>query len=275
MIHFRSLASGSSGNAYLLRTSNTTLLVDAGIPVSRLDKILRSEGVEPERLTGVLISHEHRDHCSAAADLARLYGTPLWANEAVLRSAGLSGLPSAAVIEAGRSVLLGDVEVQTFPVPHDAVQPVGFLLTTQGRRIVVATDLGKPTPDVSEAVEQADLVVIEANHDPEMLANGRYPPHLRRRVAGPTGHLANYQAAEILVKHVKDDGVDVWLAHLSRNNNTQAMAVKTVTGMLRAVGLGALRVHVAQRDRPSLTWTGVPPARQLALFPSDAGVTSW
>lgn len=269
MLHFRSLASGSSGNAYLLRTEKTALLFDAGIRYSNLERFLEGEGLTPDRLTGVLISHEHRDHCVAAEDLARRHGVPVWANEEVLGATGLRGLPSAAVLEVGRPMLFGDVEVTSFPVSHDAVRPVGFMARTQERTLVVATDLGKPTPEVTEAVSLGDLVVIEANHDPEMLWNGSYPMYLRRRVAGPTGHLANEQTADILVKNVRHERVDVWLAHLSKNNNSASVALRTVRGVLKTMGLSGLHVDVARRDRPSLAWNGMPRPAQLSLFSSE------
>jgi phosphoribosyl 1,2-cyclic phosphodiesterase len=266
MLYFRSLASGSSGNAFLLRTDTISLLFDAGLRRSTLESMLADEGVPPASLGGILISHEHRDHLGSAEEMAERYQVPVWANDEVLRAAGMQGLPSAAVMDVGRPMLLGDVEVTSFPVSHDAVRPVGFVIRAGGRVITLATDLGRADGHLTEAVAEADLVVLESNHDPEMLHSGRYPPHLRKRVAGPTGHLANYQAAEIIARHVKSDGVDVWLAHLSRNNNTQALALRTVGGITRASGLARLRVGIARRDRPSLVWTGEAPPRQLSLF---------
>jgi phosphoribosyl 1,2-cyclic phosphodiesterase len=269
MLYFRSLASGSSGNAFLLRTDAITLLFDAGLRHSTLEKHLEAEGVSPRSLGGILISHEHRDHLGAAAELAELHGVPIWANDEVLRAAGLQGLSSAAVLDVGRPMLLGDVEVTSFPVSHDAVRPVGFVIRVGERVITIATDLGKPDGHLHEAVAAADLIVLESNHDPEMLHTGRYPPHLRRRVAGPTGHLANYQAAEVIARHAKSDEVDVWLAHLSKNNNTQTLALRTVGNILRASGLSRLRVGIARRDRPSLIWSGEPRPKQLSLFDAE------
>lgn len=266
MLYFRSLASGSSGNAYLLRTETISLLFDAGLRRAALEKLLEAEGVPPARLGGVLISHEHRDHLGSAGELAGRHGIPVWANDEVLRAAGLEGLSTAAVLDVGRPMLLGDVEVTTFPVSHDAVRPVGFLIRTGGKVITIATDLGRPDGHLTEAVAAGDLVVLESNHDPEMLHSGRYPPYLRKRVAGPTGHLANHQAAEVLAHHVKNDGVEVWLAHLSRNNNTQSLAMRTVAGILRASGLSRMQVGIARRDRPSLIWSGQARAKQLSLF---------
>jgi phosphoribosyl 1,2-cyclic phosphodiesterase len=266
VLHFRSLASGSSGNSFLLRTHKANLLFDAGIRLASLERYLAAEGVAPDELSAVLISHEHRDHCTSALDLAQRYNVPIWANFDVLKAAGLHRLPTAAVLEVGKPMMFGDVEVRSFPVPHDAVQPVGFTARVGERTVTIATDLGRATTEVTEAVASADLVVLEANHDPEMLWNGSYPPHLQRRVAGPTGHLANEQCADILVRHAKGEHIEVWLAHLSRNNNTATLALKTVGGMLKTMGLGSVRVAVALRDRPSAVWTGAGRPTQLSLF---------
>jgi phosphoribosyl 1,2-cyclic phosphodiesterase len=267
---FRALASGSSGNSYLLRTPGATLLFDAGLRLNALRTHLAAEGIDPSAITALLISHEHRDHCAGAQDLATKYRIPVCANSEVLQAAGLSGLPSAEVMDVGKPMKFGDVEVTSFPVPHDAVRPVGFVARVQERTITIATDLGSVTDEVIEAVEQADLLVLEANHDTEMLQRGRYPYHLRRRVAGPSGHLSNTQTANALVRHLSRHDVDVWLAHLSKENNTPALALRTVQRALKARGWDSVTVGVAQRDRPSLRWDGIGRPRQLSLFAEGA-----
>ncbi|GAC1324444.1 MAG: MBL fold metallo-hydrolase [Chloroflexota bacterium] len=271
MLLFRALASGSSGNAYLLRTGRTTLLVEAGLRLARLEKALVTEDTRPDRITAVVVSHEHTDHCVAARDLATTFGIPIMANEDVLRAAGLHGLSQATVLPVGRPTLIGDVEVTPFSVSHDAACPVGFSIRHAGKTIVIATDLGMPTSSVVEAMSGADLLVLESNHDLELLHRGRYPYHLRRRVSGPTGHLSNAQAASLLTKHLRDESVEVWLAHLSKENNTPALALKEARQTLKSVGLGRVHVDVALRDRPSLRWTGHARPRQLDLFDTFAG----
>jgi phosphoribosyl 1,2-cyclic phosphodiesterase len=267
---FRALASGSSGNAYILRTDTSQLLFEAGVKFPMLEKHLLTEGIDPAELSAIIISHEHRDHCQSAGDLTARYGTPIYANEKVLRATGLHSEKAAAILDVGKPQRFGDVEVTSFGVSHDSVCPVGFVIRIGERTIALATDLGTANTDVVEAVERADLVVLESNHDHDMLRQSRYPSHLRQRVAGPTGHLSNTQAAGILVKHVKHEGVDVWLAHLSRENNTPALALRTVQRSLQAVGLGSVGVAVAQRDKPSVRWDGRPRPRQLALFAGEA-----
>lgn len=267
MFVFRSLASGSSGNAYLLRTEKVALLFDAGLRLPRLVAHLRAEGLSPDRLSAILISHEHRDHCCGAPELASAFGVPVYADVDVLGATGLHGRREGRVLDLSSPAVFGDVEVRCFPVEHDAIRPVGFAIRVQKRTIAIATDLGQPTPEVANAVSGADLVVLEANHDLNMLNHGRYPHHLRRRVAGPTGHLSNAQAAGILSRHVRDERTEVWLAHLSKENNSPALALRTIRTHLNGAGLRSMSIQVAQRDRPSARWTGQLRPTQLSLFP--------
>lgn len=266
MLLFRALASGSSGNAYLLRVRGTTLLFEAGLRLPRLCQYLAAEEVDPRSIDAVLISHEHRDHCLAARDLATSFGTRICAELDVLRAAGLEDLPSSQVLDLDAPNLFGDVTVSCFPVDHDAVSTIGYLINADNRAIALATDLGSANDSVAAAVRSADLVVLEANHDREMLLNGRYPHHLRRRVGGPAGHLSNSQSGGILARNVCGEAPEVWLAHLSKENNTPALALRTVRRFLKAAGRDDVPVDVAGRDRPSLRWTGRPRPRQLELF---------
>ena len=271
MLQFRALASGSSGNAFLLRTEKVSLLFDAGLRFTTLRKYLALEGVGPAGLSAVFISHEHRDHCAAIPELVGDARTDVYANAAVLTALGLGGASSARVLDTGKSAVLGDVEVTSFPVDHDAVEPVGFLIRCGRRAIALATDLGRASMPVAEAVAEADLVVLESNHDPYMLHEGRYPLHLRRRVGGPTGHLSNTQAGTLLAQHARTGrGTEVWLAHLSKENNTVPLALRTVRSHLSAAGLGRIPVSIALRDRPSLRWNGAPRPQQLSLFGEEA-----
>jgi phosphoribosyl 1,2-cyclic phosphodiesterase len=266
---FRVLASGSSGNAFVLRTNASTLLFEAGLRLPRLTKYLAAEGISASDLSAVLISHEHRDHCVGAEEIASEHGVPLYANEQVLRACGLAHLACVDVMPVAQTKSFGDIEVTSFPLEHDAVRHVGFFVRSQGRTLTIATDTGRATADLREAVSESDLVVIEANHDLEMLQRGPYPYHLRRRVGGPRGHLSNLQAGSIIVKNVKRTDVHVWLAHLSKENNTPVLALRTVKRMLQGEGM-TLNVEVALRDRPSLRWTGVPKPQQLSLFQNEA-----
>src|SRR5947209_1111209 len=182
---FHALASGSSGNAYLLRTEKVAILVEAGLRLPLLRTHLAGVGLRPEELTAVFISHEHRDHCLAARDLAVDCGAAIYTNAHVLKAMGLHDLSSSRVVEPGETVLVGDVEVSTFRVQHDAVCPVGFLIRARDRTICLATDLGQGTDEVQEAVNRSDLVVLEANHDYAIVPHGRSPSPSPRRAWSP------------------------------------------------------------------------------------------
>ncbi|MGH2442835.1 MAG: MBL fold metallo-hydrolase [Chloroflexota bacterium] len=266
MFSFRALASGSSGNAFLLRTAQVALLFDAGLRMPSLARYLLLEGIAPEDLNAAFISHEHRDHCLSAGDLIAEHNVPIWANAEVLVTTRLHGLDSVHELSVGRPTQFCDVEVVTFPVHHDSVRPVGFLIRVEDMTIVIATDLGHAGREVHRAVAQADLLVIEANYDPNMLETGRYPRRLRRRVAGLNGHLSNQQAAQLICERAKNRSISVWLAHLSKENNAPALAVRTVNQAISRSKLSGLQVEVAKRDRPSLSWSGESAPRQLSLF---------
>lgn len=233
--------------------------------MQKLEKFLGTEGVLPGDLTAVLISHEHHDHCLSAPDLADL-GVPIWANEDVLQTGCLRKLLNTNVLKLEEPNLFGDVEVSCFLLSHDSVRPVGFSIRSRDRAVVLATDLGEPTDELVTAIKAADLIVLEANHDRGMLLRGRYPYRLKERVAGPLGHLSNDQAAYILTSHLQHQTAEVWLAHLSRENNTPAKARRTVLRELKAAGLGAVPLRVASRGRPSLRWDGTLRPSQLTLL---------
>lgn len=270
LLAFRALASGSSGNGYLLTTRKVSILIEVGLRISKLRDYLAAEGISPDALTAAVLTHEHTDHCVGASDLSRLHGVPICANVEVLKATGLDGLPEATALPVGVPTSIGDVEITPFPVSHDAVRPVGFFLRVGSRSIAIATDLGRATDEVTEVISAADLVVLEANHDLAMLRDGRYPPYLRKRVAGATGHLSNDQAGAVLADHLSDRTAQVWLAHLSKENNSPRLALRTVRRHLAAVGRASMKLAVAGRDKPSLRWNGDLPPRQLDLFPTGA-----
>lgn len=259
------LASGSSGNAYVIRFGETALLVEAGLPASRLTEYLRSVGQDPRQLSGILLTHAHGDHSRGARQLARMFQIPVFATSGTLHRAGLDDLDLACAIPPDRPWSIGGVEVVACPVPHDCAEPVAFHLAGEGSAVCVVTDLGHAPDYLPALLAGADLVILEANHDQRLLWEGPYPPALKRRVGGPHGHLSNIAAARCLIALRPAPPREVWLAHLSRVNNRVAVALATVRCALVAAGLGQVRVAVARRDRPSLEWRARA-AEQLALF---------
>ncbi|HKP52500.1 MAG TPA: MBL fold metallo-hydrolase [Chloroflexia bacterium] len=262
-VRVSALASGSSGNAFLVEVAGTRLLFDAGLNAATLDYYMRQRGVLPSQLAAIFISHEHIDHLRGVGILARRYRLPVVASEGTFLAGAyqFGHLPEKVVQLPGREVHIsgvdgtGDVAVRTFVVSHDAAEPTGFWIEAGGRNIVICTDLGCETASIREPLEAADLLVLEANHDVDRLWRGRYPPALKRRVAGRYGHLANADAAR-LVSELARDGRPrtVWLAHLSAANNTPALAFDAVTEPLKCEGCTHLEIAVLARDRPSHTW---------------------
>jgi phosphoribosyl 1,2-cyclic phosphodiesterase len=261
-LHVSALASGSSGNAFLVEAGSIKVLFDAGLNAGTLEYYLRLNGTSPSELAAIFISHEHIDHLRGAGMLARRYRLPVVASEGTFLAGAhqLGSLPEKVVQRPGREVHIGDdgeVTVRTFAVSHDAAEPTGFWIEVGSYHIVICTDLGCETASIREPLEAADLLVLEANHDVERLWRGRYPPALKRRVAGRFGHLANADAAR-LVSELAREGRQrtIWLAHLSEANNTPALAHDAVTEPLKREGCAHVEVAVLARDRPSHIWHG-------------------
>jgi phosphoribosyl 1,2-cyclic phosphodiesterase len=277
-----SLGSGSGGNALLVQTSRTAVLVDAGFSARILASRLRQAGATPAMLGAILLTHEHADHACGAAAFAAAHGVPLVADPRTLRAvfdqtpAGLVGQAARDALpreelHVGRSMRLGDLEVRSFPVSHDAAAPCGYVLSTGAWTVTIATDTGECAPPVVEALRGAHLLVLEANHDRERLLAGPYPWHLKRRILGSTGHLSNEQSAEALAQALDDGPRWIWLAHLSKMNNTPDLARAQVREYLWARGLGHARIQVAPPgmgpawDSSALLDGGAPSAPPAAV----------
>jgi phosphoribosyl 1,2-cyclic phosphodiesterase len=261
-----SIASGSSGNAYLLRAEGATILLECGIPLGRIVSFLKRIGISPYDLTGVLLTHDHSDHTRSARRLSDTYQVPIFATPGTLGCASLRDAALARPIGSEQPFRAGDLEVSAFRVPHDAHEPVGFRITAQAATVAITTDLGHVTGEVQRHLQDNDLLILEANHDVEMLQNGPYPTFLKRRVLGQHGHLSNAATAQALAACRDRVPAEVWLAHLSPTNNRPQIALDAVSAHLETAGLGHVQVRVAERHRPSLHWTATPKPRQLSLF---------
>jgi phosphoribosyl 1,2-cyclic phosphodiesterase len=279
-----SLGSGSSGNALLVQSGETSVLVDAGFPARLLAGRLRSLGVAPASLDAILLTHEHGDHACGALSLAYQHGIPILSDprtiNALLKQSSREARPTGWTPErielsAGRSAQLASLEIRSFAISHDAVAPCGFTLSTAAWRVGVMTDTGMVGSQAIEALCGAHLLVIEANHDKARLLDGPYPWYLKQRILGPTGHLSNEQTGEALTQMLDDGPCWLWLAHLSRTNNTPDLARAQVSELLRSRGLKHIKPAPLPReigpvwDTASL-WGGATPA------PADAreGVTA-
>jgi phosphoribosyl 1,2-cyclic phosphodiesterase len=256
-LQITSLASGSSGNAFLVQTTTGTMLVEAGLAARTLDRHMRRRGVDPSQLDAIVISHEHHDHVQGAATLARKYGLPIIASvgTATAMREEWKGLDVRILDTEGLTI--GGADLYGFPVPHDAVEPQGILLSHAGHTAAWALDLGHVPEHVAPILQQADLIVVEANHDRErLIKQAPYAWSVKNRILSKTGHLSNLQAAELLQQVGSDQRArSVWLAHLSeRANDNPAGVVRLIKGILDISGISSLRLAVAERDRPSVAW---------------------
>jgi len=227
------LASGSSGNAIFLAFNQVKLLIDVGISARRIESELAGLGVKASELNGILITHEHSDHIKGLDVLARRHSIPIYAREAtwnVIPCRDKLSSRYCRIIDEMFSI--GEVEVEAFNILHDAVDPVGFVFWSAKRKYVVATDLGVVTNEVEEKLAYADAVILESNHDLNMLMNGSYPLYLKKRIRGNKGHLSNHDAGYALAKIPRNRPMQVFMAHLSQHNNHPDVAENTIREIL-------------------------------------------
>ena len=249
MLRFRSLASGSSGNATLIEGSDglhrTRVLVDCGLGLRQLMARLAVEGIGPADLHGIFITHEHGDHIGCAPMLVARYGVPLWTSAGTAQYAAFAGLESALnLVRDGQLFAIGGIQFHPFTVPHDAREPLQLRCTDGDRVLGLMTDIGHVTGHALAALAGCHALVLESNHDVELLAQSRYPDFLKRRVGGQHGHLSNVQAAAALGALHHDRLNTVVAAHLSERNNRPELVSRAFAAVL---GCGEADVLLAER----------------------------
>jgi phosphoribosyl 1,2-cyclic phosphodiesterase len=246
VIRFASLGSGSAGNALLVESGATQILLDCGFGLREAALRLGRLGVHPGELTGIVVTHEHGDHAGGVFSLARRYRVPVWLSYGTFAAcaARAEGV-DIRIIDGHSPFALGDLEAMPYTVPHDAREPLQYVFTDGARRLGILTDAGEITPHICAMLDGVDGLVLECNHDPGLLHASDYPPSLRRRIAGRLGHLANEAAAGLLrridCRHLQH----VVAAHLSETNNRAELAVAALAG---ALGCAAEWVAVASQD---------------------------
>ncbi len=250
---FLSLISGSSGNAALVSDSETTLLIDCGMSGRKLEQALASMALSPKDLDAIFITHEHIDHTAGAGVACRRWGLPIYATAGTF--AGMSAGPIPAeqihVIQSGQALFVGSIGIIPFPISHDANEPVGFRFSVDGKIYAVATDTGVMTDDIRSHLYGADAVLLESNHDVNMLMYGAYPYPLKKRIRSPRGHLSNDDCAQTAVELACHGTTHLMLGHLSKENNTPEIAYQTVENALKAAGASLSRdisLQVARRS---------------------------
>jgi len=240
------LASGSSGNATLIATDRTRLLVDAGLSAREIERRLAAAHERLDRLDAVLITHEHGDHISGLPVLARKLRRPVYLSDLTAPAICWNGdAPPIERFRAGMRFAVGDIEVASFSVPHDAADPVGFCFSAQGLKVALVTDLGYIPDSIRFHTRGADLLVLESNHDLEMLKVGPYPWPVKQRVMGRLGHLSNEAVAQFIRRDLDPRTRTLVLGHLSEHNNHPELVRLTAGQALQSRGL-ATRLVVAE-----------------------------
>lgn len=234
-MRFSSIGSGSAGNGLVVEQGSTKLLLDCGFGLRDAEQRLASINITPDQLTGILITHEHEDHAGGVFKLARKYRIPVWLTHGTLKMVERI-LPSEpldlCIIDSHSKFNINEIEVTPFPVPHDAREPVQYTFSNGNKKLGVLTDTGCTTPYIQEMLSGCDGLVLECNHDIDMLMNGIYPMSLKQRVSGRLGHLDNTSAANILSQLDNRQLKHIIAAHLSEKNNKPELAISALSGAL-------------------------------------------
>ena len=240
------LASGSKGNAIYLSDGRTAILIDAGLSGIEIERRLKSRGLLPQYLQGIVVSHEHTDHIHGVGVLSRRFNLPVYINRKTENAAPQLGNPYDIVhFECGSTFYINDLRIHPFSLSHDASDPAGFTIHCNGLKLGIATDLGIATSVVKMHLKGCTVLILEANHDPDMLINGPYPWPLKQRIQSRSGHLSN-AASQTLLDELRHDHLEhVILAHLSETNNTPQEALHAIESALVDT---QVQVHVAQQN---------------------------
>lgn len=226
------LASGSKGNSIYIESEKTRILIDAGLSALQISNRLATIGVEADSLDAVFVTHEHGDHSRGLGPLSRRYRLPIYLHSATHAALPKLGSVIERFFEVGETISFQDLEIHPFPITHDAAAPVGFVVETVSGNVGVATDMGVATRLVQNRLQQCRALVLETNHDEELLRDGPYPWALKQRIRSNHGHLSNADGAALLEQLVWDGLEAVFLAHLSETNNTPQLAQQTVAAVL-------------------------------------------
>lgn len=261
-ILFQALASGSKGNSILVSSPSTSILIDSGLSCRELMRRMDGTAVAAKDLSALIVSHEHRDHVSGIGVASRRFDLPIYLNQGTLE-----GLPSSVgelahiqVFQPGSRYRVGDLEIYAFPISHDAREPVAFVIENNGARLGVCTDLGVATHLVKNRLQGCHGLVLESNHDPELLINGPYPWHLKQRIQSRHGHLSNMDTCQLLSELHHDGLQTVILAHLSETNNRPEVVADAVRCMENPGRWESVTFEIALQDRVSQPFEIRPPA---------------
>lgn len=232
MMRIASLGSGSKGNATIVCEGSTQILIDCGFGLKDIEARLRNRGIHPESLSAILVTHEHGDHLKGAPILANRYDIPLYSTAGTSRYFKRP-VKSAKTFHMGERLSVGSIDIEPVTVPHDCAEPSQFIFRHQDKTFGLLTDLGSLTPHVKAAYHECQVIMLECNHDVQMLDNGPYPASLKRRVGGNYGHLSNRQAADLLSTMNQKCLTNVLVSHVSEQNNDPLLARDSVQSALK------------------------------------------
>lgn len=257
-MRFCPLFSGSSGNSILVGEKDTNILIDVGMPGKSIDKELSAIGVAPNTIDGIFITHEHSDHIKGVGVLSRKYDIPVYAPsltwQAMEGKIGAIKEKNIKLVD-DKYTELNNLIIENFPISHDAACPRGYKVHGRYKRACVATDLGYFSPEVKLALDDSDIILLESNHDIEMVKFGPYPYPLKKRILSTVGHLSNEDCGKAIVDIFKDEYKTIYLGHLSKTNNYPELAYETVVSVLRENNIDIMKdleLRMCNRDKHSL-----------------------
>lgn len=256
---FCPLYSGSSGNSILVGTDKAKILIDAGLPGKKIDEALNNIDETAEYIKGIFITHEHSDHIKGVGVLSRKYDIPIYANDktwaAMADSIGKIKEHNIKIMDRRSTVDIEDLSIKSFVIPHDAISPVGYTITNGKKQVSVATDFGTYTEEIHNNIKDSEAILLESNHDINMLKFGPYPYNLKRRILSEVGHLSNEDCGEAILNLSKYAlGKKIILGHLSSTNNNPDLAYQTVLSIIVEKGLREgqdILISMANRNMPS------------------------
>lgn len=257
-LQFCSLSSGSSGNCQYIATEKIKILIDAGLSGKKTKELLESIDVDIKSINCILVTHEHIDHTKGVGILSRRYDIPIYANiktwGSMAKDIGEVKEENICTFNSESEFELGDLGILPFKIFHDASEPVGYCFYYNGIKISILTDTGCVNEDIERKISNSSLLMLESNHDVEMLKVGRYPWFLKKRIMGTNGHLSNDDAGNLLTRILKGNNEKILLAHLSKENNFPELAYQTVANILNNIGLDInkdISLNLTYRDKPT------------------------
>jgi phosphoribosyl 1,2-cyclic phosphodiesterase len=261
-MQFSILASGSTGNSFMMRTKHAKILVDVGLTAKKMEETIGALEESPSQVDAILITHEHSDHIKGLGAFVRKHQIPVYANSNTwdtleqMKSVGVIDESQKRVFTTGDTLQFGDLHVQTFGISHDAVEPVGYTFTDGNKKLSLVTDLGYVSEKIKETIRESDILVMESNHDVDLLRSGHYPWNIKRRILSDLGHLSNTDAATAMFDVLSNRTRRVYLAHLSLHHNMRDLARMTVSQILAERGLdmerGELELMDTYHDRATM-----------------------